>query len=133
MRDWTVDAYRAATQAAGEDYLTRRRWAGQNEWDAEHMRTESTRFTVDQDEELRRCCREARVTKYTLIGYLLRTWMAAWKSGAPRPDFPDTVRPDAEDPPQSNTERIKKEGVSTESSFRKGQEGRERPPGERGE
>ena len=79
MRDWSIDAYQTAMQAAKADSITRRRWAGQNEWDAENMRTESTRFTADRDAELRRCCREAGITRYTLIGYMLRTWMAAWQ------------------------------------------------------
>ena len=116
MRDWSIDAYQTAMQAAKADSLTRRRWAGQNEWDAEHMCTESTRFTADRDAELRRCCREAGITRYTLIGYMLRTWMAAWKGDPPRPDFPDTVKPDPENPPQSNTERSKKEGSNTDPS-----------------
>ena len=79
---WADIAYRLGMEAAQEGPERRRRWAGQNEWDAEHMRTESTRFTADQDEELRRCCREAGVTRYTLISYLLQVWMAAWRSSA---------------------------------------------------
>lgn len=116
MRDWSIDAYQTAMQAAKADSLTRRRWAGQNEWDAENMRTESTRFTADRDAELRRCCREAGITRYTLIGYMLRTWMAAWQQREPYPDFPDVERPDAETCAQSNTERSKKEGSNTDPS-----------------
>ena len=117
MRDWSTDAYQTAVQAAKADPLTRRRWAGQNEWDAEHMCTESPRFTAAQDEELRRCCREARVTRYTLIGHLLRAWMAAWKNSQPYPDLTDAVKPDAENPPQSNTEGTSTEGSSRDHSF----------------
>ena len=117
MRDWKEAAQQVSISAAEADSLARRRWAGQNEWDAEHMCTESTRFTAAQDEELRRCCREARVTKYTLIGHLLRAWMAAWKGDPPRPDFPDTVKPDPENPPQSNTEGINTEGSNTKPFF----------------
>lgn len=77
-KDWKIPAYEAAVEAAKEGQPGRRRWASQNEWDAENMRTESTRFPLDRDRLLRQYCREARVTRYTLIGYLLRAWMAAW-------------------------------------------------------
>jgi len=76
---WSEQAYQTAVAAGQASSAERRRWEGQNEWDAENMCTESTRFTVDRDEELRQCCREANITRYTLINYLLRTWMAAWK------------------------------------------------------
>ena len=76
---WSKCAYQVAMKAAVEEPAARRRWDGQNLWDYENMRTESTRFTAAQDEELRRCCAEARVTRYTLISYLLQTWIAAWK------------------------------------------------------
>lgn len=76
---WSTAAYEVAVAAGKEQKAARRRWDGQNLWDAENMCTESTRFTVEQDEDLRRCCEEAGVTRYTLINYLLRTWMAAWK------------------------------------------------------
>lgn len=77
---WSDAAYKVAVEAGQDEYLQRRRWASGHEWDAENMRTESTRFTKRQDEELRQCCKEARVTRYTLINYMLRTWMAAWKN-----------------------------------------------------
>lgn len=76
---WSRIAWEIARDAARAEPSTRRRWAGQNEWDAEHMHTESTRFPRCWDEELRRCCREAGVTRYALISYLLRAWMAAWE------------------------------------------------------
>lgn len=71
-------AWPIAVDAARDGPMARRRWAGQNDYDADNMRTESTRFTAAQDLDLRQCCREARVTRYTLINYLLRSWMAAW-------------------------------------------------------
>lgn len=77
---WSTAAYETAVQAAKEDSQARRRWSGQNEWDANNMRTESTRFTRTLDEDLRQYCREAGVTRYTLISYLLRVWMAAWRA-----------------------------------------------------
>lgn len=76
---WSRHAYLSAMDAAKQPPRTRRRWAGQSEYDAEHMVTESTRFTVAQDAALRRCCREAGISRYTLINYLLRAWMAAWE------------------------------------------------------
>lgn len=77
---WSAAAYKVAVEAGKADEWTRRRWAAKNRWDAEHMCTESTRFTVKLDQELRRCCKEAGVTRYTLISYLLQTWMAAWEA-----------------------------------------------------
>ena len=78
--NWIDQAYDAAVSAGKEGRAARRKWAGQNAYDQSYMRTESTRFTRDQDEELRRCCKEAGVTRYTLIAYLLRAWMAAWQT-----------------------------------------------------
>lgn len=43
------------------------------------MRTVSTRFRTDQADRLREYCREANVTRYGLINYMLRAWMAAWE------------------------------------------------------
>nr|WP_325298643.1 hypothetical protein [uncultured Dysosmobacter sp.] len=77
---WSTAAYKTAVEAAREERPARRRWDGQNEWDADNMRTESTRFTRALDEKLRQCCKEAGVTRYTLINYLLRVWMAAWET-----------------------------------------------------
>lgn len=72
-------AYTVAVGAGKASDSDRKRWAGQNEYDSDNMRTEATRFTVAEDARLRRCCSEAGVTRYTLINYLLRTWMAAWE------------------------------------------------------
>lgn len=80
MKDWTIQAYQTAAAAAKEDYHARRRWAGQNAYDADNMHTECTRFNAAMDARLRRCCKEARITRYALISYLLRAWMAAWET-----------------------------------------------------
>ena len=77
---WSTPAWSAAMMAAGSTPDSRRKWAGQQKWDAENIRTESTRFPVDLDEKLRQYCREARVTRYYLINYMLRTWLAAWEA-----------------------------------------------------
>lgn len=77
---WAEQAYRVAAEAGKDGPAARRRWAGQEEYDADNMCTESTRFNRREDARLRRYCREARVTRYTLIGYLLRMWMAAWET-----------------------------------------------------
>ena len=43
------------------------------------MFTESTRFTETQDRKLTQFVEEAGTSKYALINYLLRAWMAAWE------------------------------------------------------
>lgn len=89
--EWSTDAFLAAVGCADEP-RPRKRWAGQNDWDAENMVTESTRFTVENDARLRRLCREAGVTRYYLISYMLHTWMAAREErerrGTERADHP---------------------------------------------
>lgn len=75
---WSETAYQVAAEAGKEGSAARRRWGQQDLWDAENMRTVSTRLTLDQDAELRQCCQEAHVTRYALTNYLLRAWMAAW-------------------------------------------------------
>lgn len=66
-----------------EDVITtlrcRHRWAGQNEWNREHMKTQSCQLTADLDAELRRCCAEAGISRSQLIRFMLMEWMAAWK------------------------------------------------------
>lgn len=77
---WSKHAFAAATEAAtpaGTAAMKRQRQA---QWDADHIRTESTRFPIDLDAKLRKYCDEANVTRYTLINYLLRVWMAAWEA-----------------------------------------------------
>lgn len=80
MYEWTGPAYKVAAEAGKDGRAARRRWARQDEYDAENMHTECTRFNSVQDARLRRCCQEAGVTRYTLISYLLRMWMAAWET-----------------------------------------------------
>lgn len=80
MYEWAHQAYRVAAEAGQDGPAARRRWARQAEYDAENMHTECTRFNNDQDARLRQCCREAEVTRYALIGYLLRSWMDAWET-----------------------------------------------------
>ena len=58
---------------------SRHRWAGQNEWNREHMKTESCQFPAELDAELRRCCAEAGITRSQLIRFMLMEWMVAWK------------------------------------------------------
>ena len=77
---WSEPAYAAALAAAENGKEPRPRWSGQNGWDAENMVTESTRFPRDLDAQLRRCCREAHVTRYHLINYMLRLFIAAWEA-----------------------------------------------------
>lgn len=81
--EWSTSAYIAAVEAAATPPKKRHRQAA---WDAENMVTESTRFTVEQDAELRRVCKEAGICRYQLISYLLRTFMAAWDAGKGRKD-----------------------------------------------
>lgn len=76
---WMNHAYTVAVDAGKASRSDRRRWAGQNEYDRDNMKTEGTRFTVSEHDRLCRCCEEAGITRYTLINYLLRTWMAAWE------------------------------------------------------
>lgn len=78
--DWIEQAFESAVSAAEESAPARRRWRGQNRWDEDHMNTESTRFPNDLHAELIACCESAGVTRYALIAYLLRTWIAAWKA-----------------------------------------------------
>lgn len=79
MKDWLIPAYDVAVDAGKPEGAARMRWTRQAAWDAEHICTESTRFPLDLDAKLRRYCHEAQVTRYHLINYLLRAWMAAWE------------------------------------------------------
>ena len=76
---WSKAAFLTATQAAKPDSMAAMRRDRQAQWDADHIKTESTRFPIDLDAKLRKCCEDANVTRYTLINYLLRAWMAAWE------------------------------------------------------
>ncbi|MGN0964434.1 MAG: hypothetical protein ACI4O6_03660 [Dysosmobacter sp.] len=79
-KSWNALAFEVAAEAAKEPHDARRRWRGQCEWDRDNMVTESTRFPVDTDLLLEAYCWQAGVTRYTLINYLLRAWMAAWET-----------------------------------------------------
>ena len=50
----------------------------QARWDLENLVTESTKFTRDEDAELRRLCKDAGITRHQLIKRLLREWVKAW-------------------------------------------------------
>ena len=73
-----VVATDTASQGAKRRAPRRRRWSGQRQWDRLHMVTESTQFPRYLDEELRELCRVAGLNRSYLIGYLLKTWMAAY-------------------------------------------------------
>ena len=66
-----------------EDVITslrcRHRWAGQNEWNREHMKTQSCQLPAVLDDRLRRCCAEAGISRSQLIRFMLMTWMDAWE------------------------------------------------------
>ena len=78
---WSGCAWDVATQAgkaAAEGRKKRRRWIGQSEWERKNMRTISTRLRLSDAVVLDRYCREAHVTKYELLQFMVRAWMAAW-------------------------------------------------------
>lgn len=79
-KSWVLPAFRGAADAATQPRSRRARWKRQNQWDRENMRTESTRFTVEEDRRLRRCCREAHVNRSHLIAFMLRAWMESWEA-----------------------------------------------------
>ena len=76
--EWHDPAFRIAVDAA-KTQTRRRRGPAQARWDRENMFTESTRFTETQDRKLTQFVEEAGTSKYALINYLLRAWMAAWE------------------------------------------------------
>jgi hypothetical protein len=76
---WSKPAWNAALDAANEAATSRPRWGGQNGWDAEFMETVSTRLPRDMADKLRQYCEEAHVTRYHLVNFMLRVWMAAWE------------------------------------------------------
>ena len=67
-----------------EDVITslrsRHRWAGQNAWNRENMKTESCQFPAALDARLRRCCEEAGISRSQLIRFMLMEWMDAWEA-----------------------------------------------------
>ena len=66
-----------------EDVITtlrcRHRWAGQNEWNREHMKTQSCQLPAALADRLRRCCAEAGISRSQLIRFMLMAWMDAWE------------------------------------------------------
>lgn len=78
MEQRQINAYQAACtaafDAAAAPKKVRRR---QNDWDAANIRTESTRLPIAEDQRLRKLCKQMHITRYQLIGYMLRTWMDA--------------------------------------------------------
>lgn len=76
--EWSGPAWLTACAAASASQESRRRWAGQNAWDAENMETVSTRMPKEDAAQLRQYCQDAGINRYTLLNYMLRTWMAAW-------------------------------------------------------
>ena len=86
MRD-AKNGLRRATDAAPIDrsvieierHMTpaaRKRWAGQNAWDAEHMTVISTKLDKDEAIELRRLCRQyRRSSPYRVLRTLARLWI----------------------------------------------------------
>lgn len=81
MMDWRVPAHDQAVNAAmtaAEERRTRRR-RQRSDWDAKNMRTVSTRMRISDVVVLDRYCREAHVTKYELVQYMVRCWIEAWK------------------------------------------------------
>lgn len=42
------------------------------------METVSTRMPKEDAAQLRQYCQDAGINRYTLLNYMLRTWMAAW-------------------------------------------------------
>ena len=56
---WSKHAFEAATEAATPDGAAAMKRERQALWDADHIRTESTRFPVDLDAKLREYCNEA--------------------------------------------------------------------------
>ena len=47
----------------------------QAKWDAEHLRTATTKLTVEEYERLREMCAAQGTTVYEILGKLVRAWM----------------------------------------------------------
>lgn len=71
-------AYEAAVGAAKA--AARRRWRGQAAWDKDNMETVSCRLPRGEAARLRRCCKEAGLTRYELIAYMVSIFMAGWEA-----------------------------------------------------
>ena len=72
---WENAAHHAAVEAVNHPPKNRDRQA---RWDLDNLITESTKFTRDEDAELRKICKVAGITRHQLIKCLLREWVAAW-------------------------------------------------------
>lgn len=70
----------AAASAITRRAAARRRWAGQAEWDAYHLRTIGTKLTAPTVRRLDTACAAAQITRYELLAYLVTTWLEAWES-----------------------------------------------------
>lgn len=79
-REWAGPAWMAACAAASTAREKRKRWPRQAAWDAEHLETVSTRLPIAEATRLRRYCKEAGISRYTLLNYMVRAWMAAWSA-----------------------------------------------------
>lgn len=71
---WENAAHHAAIETVNHPQNRDR----QARWDLENLITESTKFTRDEDAELRQLCKEAGITRHQLIKCLLREWVKAW-------------------------------------------------------
>ena len=69
---WRARAQDAALQAAREYRIDRTRQA---KWDAEHIRTASTRLRVEEMEKLKEECRAQGTTVYGLLRYMIAVYM----------------------------------------------------------
>lgn len=70
----------AAASAITRRAAARRRWAGQAEWDAYHLRPIGTKLTAPTVRRLDAACAAAQITRYELLAYLVTTWLEAWES-----------------------------------------------------
>lgn len=77
---WSQKAWKTAVAAGKAPEKERKKWAGQNDWDKDNMLTISTRLTIKDALRLKVYCKEAGITVYTLVNYMVRVWMAAWET-----------------------------------------------------
>ena len=64
----------------------------QARWDAEHLRTATTKLTVEEYERLRGMCAAQGTTVYELLGKLVRAWMESSPAAEARQDGPGAAR-----------------------------------------
>lgn len=87
----------------------------QQRWDAEHLRTATTKLTVEEYGRLREMCAARNTTVYGLLGKLLRAWMAGPCPGLPPTEKPCPGFPHTENAAQSSTKEASTEESSTDS------------------